>query len=227
MFKNLLVSAWLASPLCGDAPALDSTLTWELSKRMGLKNHGTIGKWTPEAEIVQIPIPLDKRNIGGHEIYCCSNPILSALEAPEWIDHCSRRFDSSKLALAIAPEHRKSVLVASGPYKSKFTPVQVKLVERVCWFVRGERKEIESLLKSVYSLGHRRNVGYGAIWQWTFDEIEEDYSIFAPQDDKQVLMKTIPHGDWLDNVCDYTVSYGSWHPPYWYPAFKTEVAIPL
>jgi hypothetical protein len=49
--------------------------------------------------------------------------------------------------------------------------------------------------------------GYGLIDHWDFEEIERDYSIFAPCRGKPVLMKTVPVGTDLNNVCGYRLSF--------------------
>jgi len=226
MIKNWLVSAWLASPIAGDPPELDAILAWELANRLGMKHAMKTGRWTPPDEILDVPIPLCKRTLGAYEVYCASAPILPPLDAPEWVERTSKRFESSKLALAIAPEHRKSVLTASGPYKSRFAPVRVRLAQRVCWLARGDRVEINKLLKSVHAIGPHRAIGYGRVWKWTFDEMPEDNSLYAPCRGKLVLMKTLPVAALADNVCGYRLSYGGWRPPYWHPGFFTDVAVP-
>ena len=226
MLNNWVVSCWLASPLAGEPPALDGILAWELANRLGMKHARKTGRWTPAAEIEDVPIPLAKRTVGGYELYCCSDPIIPTPLAPEWVDRTSKRFESSKMALIIAPEYRKSIMTASGPYKSRFVPERIRLVDRIVWLVRGDRKEINKLLKSIKAIGRKRDIGYGQVWKWTFDEIDQDYSIFAPHKGKKVLMKTIPLGAGLNNASGYKRSYGGWRSPYWHPEFQSEVAVP-
>jgi CRISPR type IV-associated protein Csf3 len=221
---NWKVTAWLCSPIAGEPPALDAILAWELAIRLGMKHANKCGRWTPAEEIEDIPLPLAKRSIGGVDVYCASNPIIPPSE--EWTDHVSKRFETSKLALQIAPELRKNVMTASGPLKSRFTPVRVRLVDQVCWFARGDRVQMNKLLKSIHAIGHLRGIGYGMVWQWEFEEMAEDFSIMAWQKGKKVLMKTLPIECGLDNVCGYRRSYGGWRPPYWHPAFQCEVAVP-
>ena len=226
MIKNWAVSAWLSSPLCGEPPAFDAILAWEMAFRLGMKHHNKTGRWTFPDDIKDVPIPLAQRTLDGRNVYCCSDPILPPLQAPEWVDHTTKRFESSKMALLIAPEHRKTLLTASGPYKSRFVPERVRLVDRVVWLVRGDREEMNKLLKSVRAIGRHRAIGYGSVWRWTFDEAAADNSIFAMQNGKPVLMRTMPMGPALDNACGYKRSYGGWRPPYWHPGFMCEVAVP-
>jgi len=224
--KNILVTSWLGSPLAGEPPDLDGVLAWELANRLGMKHARKMGRWTPPEEIQDVPIPLAKMTVGKYDVYRCSAPILPEPLVPEWVDHMSKRFESSKLAMTIAPDERKTVLVASGPYKSRFAPVRVRLVDRVCWFVRGDREGINKLLKSVKAIGTHRNIGYGWVYKWTYEEVDMDMSVFAPCKGKKVLMRTVPLNVPLEGVCGYKRSYGGWRPPYWHPAFHAEVAVP-
>jgi len=223
--KNYKITAWMASPLAGDPPMLDAILGDELACRLGKRHHKKTGRWTPANEIEELPIPLCYTKMQSRKIVNCSNPIMPKPQA-EWTANIAKRFNSSRMALLIAPEYRKSIMTASGPYKSKFDKVRVRLIDRVCWFVRGDREQVNKLLKAIHSIGAHRGIGYGQVWQWTFDEMEDNYSIFAPCNGKIVLMRTLPKECNLDNVCGYRKSYGGWMPPYWHPAFQAEVAIP-
>jgi hypothetical protein len=63
--------------------------------------------------------------------------------------------------------------------------------------------------------------------RWEFELMgEDDWSIFAEQHGKPVLMKTIPFGHSLQNVCGYRRSIGGAFPPYWHPENCMEVAVP-
>jgi hypothetical protein len=228
--KNWKVTAWLASPLCGDAPMLDAILAWELSLRLGAKHAKKTGRWTPASEIERMPIPIAIRRMNGFDIYCASDPIVPVPEIPEQVVHISKRFETSKLALALAPEHRKTILTASGPYKSRFTPERVRYVPCVCWIVCGDREGMNKLLKKVTSIGKHRNIGYGAVMQWEYEEMAEGYencnAILAPHQGKRVLMRTIPMDALPENVCGYRVSFGGYMPPYWHPEMQRKVAQP-
>jgi len=226
VIKNWKVTAWLSSPLAGEPPALDAILEWELSKRLGMKHHNKLTRNVPLSDIQRVPIPLAKRTISGHDVYACSNPIIPEPTA-EWVDHMARRIDTDLIALLLAPNQRKSLLVASGPYKMLYRPLRIRLVDRVVWFARGDKTEIRKLLKSVNALGSHRGIGYGLVERWELEETgEDDYSIFADCQGKPVLMKTIPFGHSLQNVGGYKHSFGGAFPPYWHPETYMEIAIP-
>jgi CRISPR type IV-associated protein Csf3 len=225
MLKNWKVSAWLASPLAGEPPMLDAILAWELSRRMASKWHGKTGRWTPIEELPEMPIPVAKRMVGTREVYCASNPILPKPDAPEWVEYANKRLDTSAIAQLVDPKERKSILTVGGPYKMRHVPLRIRLVSRVVWFVRGDRKELNKLLKRVFSLGTRREAGFGRVFKWEFEEMPEDYSIFSTRQGKPVLMRTIPL-DGARNVCGYKRGYGGVMPPYWHPGNQMEVAVP-
>jgi hypothetical protein len=225
MLKNWKVTCNLMSPICGDAPYLDSLLEYELSLRLGMKNARKMTRNVPLSEIEKPPIPLAKKTINGHDIYCSSNPIYGPV-ASEWVDHTGKRSDTGKLSLMVKPEKRRTLLTASGPYKMRYVPNRIRLVNKICWFVRGDRKEINKLLKKIVAMGHLRNIGYGMIAGWEYEEIENDYSIFAEYSGKKVLMKTIPEGSDLNNVTAFTRSFGGGFPPYWHPETFMEIAVP-
>ncbi|GHU09948.1 hypothetical protein FACS1894151_08780 [Spirochaetia bacterium] len=224
MIKNWKVTARLSSPLAGKPPKLDAVLEWELSKRLGYKQGFKLTRDIPLSEVKRVPIPLAQRTIGGRDIYCCSDPIMPEANA-EWVEHLSKRIDTGLFVQLLAPEEWKAIGTTSGPYKMRYAPVQVRLIDRVCWFVRGDRKEISKLLKSVFAIGQYRKIGYGIIGKWEFEETEDDNSIFAERDGKKVLMKTIPAGN-LEKAEGYTLSFGGAAPPYWHPENTMEIAIP-
>lgn len=225
MIKNWKVTAWLSSPLAGEPPQIDAILGWELSRRLGYKHHKKLTRDIPLSQIENPPIPLAKRTIGNNDIYCCSSPIIPEPKA-EWVERISKRIDTDEIALLLSPEHRKSLLVASGPYKMRYVPERIRLIDRVCWFVRGDKKEINKLLKSVYALGKHRNIGYGQISEWAYEEIENDYSITAMQHGKPVLMKIIPFGSACQNMTGYKRTFGAPFMPYWHPENYMEIAVP-
>lgn len=226
MIDNWKVTAWLSSPLAGEPPLLDAALAWELSRRLGFKHHHKLTRDIPLEDIPEVPIPIAKRTINGCDVFCCSSPIIPSPDT-EWVERLSKRIDTSEIALLLAPENRKSLLVASGPYKMRYAPVRLRMVDRVCWFVRGDRKGINKLCKSIYSLGMRRNVGYGLIYKWTFDQMEDDYSIFALRQGKPVLMRPVAYGKELEHVTGYKHSFGACCMPYWHPENYREIAIPV
>jgi hypothetical protein len=224
--KNWKITAWLLSPLAGDPPALDAVLAWELSRRLGSKHQRKVLRDTPIAELPRMPLPVAQRTINGVDVYCCSNPILPTPFAPDWVEYINKRIDTAEIALLLAPKERKNLLVTSGAYKMLHRPQRVRLIDRVCWFARGNRREMSGLLKSVVSIGQRRGIGYGLVSHWDFEEMEHDYSLFAYWQDKQILMRTVPAGADLNDVRGYRLSFGGFATPYWHPDNYMEIVVP-
>ena len=222
MIKNWKITARLVSPLCGDAPMLDALLKWEMARRLGKKCRVRITRATRLKDFFEIPLPIAKKNIAGYQIYCSSDPVLSVKSA-SWIEREAKRFDTTKNALILHPKKRKSLLIASGPYKQRFAPIRLSLVERVVWFCRGDRSEINKLLKNVASIGKNRGHGFGLVDFFDYEEMENDFSIIADG----VLMRTVPVKVAEElNATSFSQSYGGWREPYWHPETQTEVANP-
>jgi hypothetical protein len=225
MIGNWKVTAWLSSPLAGEPPYLDAILEWEMTRRLGVKHSKKLTRDTPLSEINRVPVPLAKRTIEGNDVYACSDPILPAPRG-EWVERTAKRMDTDLVALLIAPEERKSIGVTSGPYKMRYAPVRARLIDRVCWFFRGDKYEIRRVLKSVLAIGQYRKIGYGMVSSWEYTEMEKDYSIFADSEGGKVLMKTIPAGGDMAGITGYRKSFGGGLPPYWHPENYMEIAVP-
>jgi hypothetical protein len=224
MIKNWKVTAFLGSPLCGEPPFLDSLLEYELSLRLGMKQARKMTRNISLSQVEKPPIPLAKRTLLKDDVYCSSDPIIGTVYA-EWTDRQSKRFDTDIAAIILHESQRKKLLTASGPYKSRYVPMRIRLVDKICWFVRGDRKEINKLLNKIIALGHCRNIGYGIITGWEYEEMEEDNSIFANNKGSKVLMKTI-RIEAAKGSKGYRHSYGGAFPPYWHPETFMEIAIP-
>jgi len=224
MIKNWQLTAYLLSPLAGDPPRLDAVLMRELAQRMGMSTS-KITRDTPLSEVMFPPIPLVFDDIDGRRIYHCSDPILPT-PRQEWVDYHAKRLESDKAALLLREDQRKKLLVASGPYKMRRAPARIRLVNVVVYFVRGDRKEINKLTKKIRFLGKHTNIGYGMVERWEFFETEEDLSIYAVRTGKRVLMKTLPAGECLRDVCGYRLSYGAASPPYWHPENYSKIGVP-
>lgn len=224
MIKDWMITAWLASPLCGEPPALDALLAHELSYRLGSKHHKKLTRAHSLDGLESMPIPVAKRTISGVEVYCCSNPVIPEPDA-EWHDYQSKRIDTSKIALLLAPENRKNLLTASGPYKMRHVPLRIRLVDRVCWFVRCDRAETNKLLKSIKAIGKGRGYGYGIVRGWDWTECEDFSSIWVEHKGKRVIMRTLPL-KCAEGMTGYRHGFGGWTFPYWHPENGTEIAIP-
>jgi CRISPR type IV-associated protein Csf3 len=224
MLENWKLTIHLNSQISDKPPMLESLLTWELSRRLGFSSGEDLSKSTPIENIREIGLPICKKTIAGVDVFQCSNPIYHVEH--EYHEHQAKSFEGDKMAMMLDERERKSLLVASGPYKMRFVPVRTLLIPKVVYFFRGDRKEVSKLLKSVTHIGRLRSIGYGRICHYEFKLVDYNYSIFADDDSGyQVLMRTIPYVD------DQTIkgarkSFGPCKPPYWHPDNYMEVLEP-
>jgi len=225
MIGNWKATAWLSSPLAGEPPYFDAILEGEMAFRLGAKHQKKLTRDTSLSEITRVPIPLAKRTIADRDVYACSDPIIPTPSA-EWADRTAKRLDTDLIALLLSPSERKSIGTTSGPYKQRYAPVRVRLIDRVCWFFRGDKHEVRRILKTVYSIGQYRKIGYGIVRSWEYEEMGYDCSIFANDGTDRVLMKTIPHSSETNDIRGYRLGYGGVCPPYWHPENYMEIAVP-
>jgi hypothetical protein len=224
MLNNWKLTFHLISPISERPPMLEALLMWELSKRLGFSGREDLSRSTPLNQIKDIGIPICKKTIAGIDVFQCSNPIYKI--EYEYHENQAKRFECDKMALLLDKRERKSLLVASGPYKMRFVPIRTMLIPKVIYFFRGDRHEVNKILKSVLYLGRLRNIGYGRISHYEFEQVENNYSIFAESEGgKQVLMRTIPLID-DSSIIGAVKSYGSCRPPYWHPENYMEVLEP-
>lgn len=235
----VIVTAWLATPLCGDPPQLDALLEWTLYpfvpefrhlQKQGIP-HGQLDRSSPAPRQGMVSIPIDREWVGPWLVSRCSNPIL-----PECQEHQAfvrKRINTSKAGM-LRPDELKVMSTTNSWTKSYQLPTRVRPVECVRWFAvanpnngRGLRK----MLKDVHSIGHKRSIGYGQVRRWTVEEAEHDYSWFAPSEHGTVLMRTLPllrDGElWLpENLVGWRRYFGACSTPYWHPERMTDVVIP-
>ena len=223
MLNNWKLTIHMIAPISEKPPMLEALLMWELSRRLGLCKED-LTRDTLLCDVRELGIPICKKTISGIDVFQCSNPIYKA--EYEYHEHQAKRFECDKMALLLDPQERKTLLVASGPYKMRFAPVRTMLIPKVVYFFRGDKYEVNKLLKGVSFIGKLRNIGYGRISHFEFEQTEQNLSIFADDDSGyQVLMRTIPLVD------DKTIkgafeSYGACRPPYWHPDNYMEVLEP-
>ena len=142
------------------------------------------------------------------------------------MEYNNKRMDTTLMSLLLAPQNRKSVLVASGPYKMRHVPLRIRLIDEIHWFIRCDKKNTKKLIKNVHALGQKRNIGYGMVSSWEFEEVEEDNSIFGMCRGKPVLMKTIPNGPHMENVTGFVKEFRGVRPPLWHPENMMECCVP-
>lgn len=220
--NNFKITVYLSSPLAQEAPSLDALLEYIISFKSGIaKKFTRSDKLEP---IGNIRIPIIRKKIGGYLISKCSNPIYKY-----------NRVDKDFLTKQLSTEHskwleekqRKNVSKKSGAYKSIRKPIKISYVDKIVWFCMAG-KEIKKLLKCINSIGSYKKIGYGLISSWEFENIDKDYSWYAEENGKKILMRTLPLCDELPkNLIGYRKSFGALAPPYWHRDRMTEIVEPI
>lgn len=220
---NWKVTAVLSSPLAGDAPYLDGLLEYEMAQRHG-KAH-TIQRGRPAPPVGEIHLPCLRGEFGGvNGIPRCSAPILSPVSTRH--EHFAKRIAVEHSGM-LREDQRLVVATGNSWTKSYRLPLLTRNVDRIVWFIGGsKRRSLKSLLKSVDSIGKKRSQGYGRVARWEFEEIEHDWSWFAPSDQGTLLMRVLPWCDEIHKLAGWKRWCGGFAPPYWHPDRIMEVAIP-
>lgn len=221
---NWKVTAFLASPLAGDAPQLDAILEWEMAQRLGLAHK--IQRWEPCPPAGQVHLPCLRGTMGGVSgIPRVSSPIFLAEQDRH--EHYAKRLAVEHAGL-LHPSQRRVVAMGNSTYKAYRLPLRVRNVDCVCWFVGGyKRKHLKSLLDSVTSVGKKRSQGFGRIARWDFTEMEHDWSWFAQTEHGTLLMRPLPWCDQLPvDLIGFSRSYGGVVPPYWHPDRFCDCVMP-
>lgn len=222
--RNWRVTAWLSSPLCGDAPMLDSLLEEGMARAHGKLQAIMRRDTAPEPGSVHIPCL--RGHIGGvDKIPRCSSPVLPACEARH--EHFAKRIDVASADL-LRDDSRLVVAVGNSWTKSYRLPLRVQSIDRVTWFVGGsKRNTLHSLLRKVMAIGRKRSQGFGRVDRWQYDEIRQDLSWFAPVFGGTLLMRPLPWSpDLPADLVGYRRDFGACAGPYWHPDRYREVVIP-
>ena len=174
--------------------------------------------WTPFRSTLVDGVPIPHCSAG---IYC----------GPEQVDRIAKRFASEK-CLQLNAKERTKVNTTGGEFKSCYLPHRTAITDRVVWFgsLRGgpqsKPSRLKRLLKPLATIGHKANHGYGRVIRWEVEQIEDDYSWFAPSDGGPVLMRPLPLTEVPDDAVGWRRTFGGFVPPYWHKTFWKEIAVP-
>lgn len=215
----LKVTCWLATPIVGDVPFLDSIIEYEMAQREG--KAFKIRRDQPCPPYGDVHIPMARRRIGGVLVPCCSGPICSP--ARESVEHFAKRLGVEHSGL-LAAERRRIVPIGNAVFKSYRLPFRMRVVDRIVWFCAGTRRHVLKLLKSVASVGKKRSYGYGLVDRWEAERVEQDWSWFAPGN---VLMRPLPACSELPaDIAGSRQDFGACQSPYWHPDRYREIVVP-
>lgn len=227
MLEPLLVTAELAGGLAGHAPQLDALLIELAAHRAGSAGHlhPVPRRDAPAPHPNAVPrIPLAREEVGGWPVYRVSAPILGA--GREWVTHFVKRIDASRAGL-LRPDRRLQVCHTNGWTKAYRLPLRTWTVPAVGWLCVGNRRGLWELLPEVRQLGAKLRHGHGRVLRWRVEPADADCSWFAPYERGQVLMRSLPWGDWLPgDLVGARREFGACCPPYWHRDRYAEVVVP-
>lgn len=220
----LKITAYIASPLAGDIPYLDSIIEFEMAKRQGLAKD--IQRHEPAPAIDSVRIPIQRGEFAGvRGIPRCSAPIVRA--ESDRHEHFAKRIAVEHASL-LAPDRRLSVAVGNSWTKSYRLPLRVINADRVVWFASGDRKGILRALRGVDGIGKKRSYGYGRVTHWEAESVYTDSSWFGESDGQSVLMRVLPFDEELmRGVVGWKRWFGGFAPPYWHPDRMRDLACPV
>jgi hypothetical protein len=222
-FKPLQVTAFLASPLAvydDYTPQLEGLLIFQLLIKLGLAHpNPSVEQVKQNMAIVDELLPIKKHP--EHGFYYCSNPIYKYLSEEK--SNFRKRWDANNKFINWGKRKAK-IQTSEGAEKNYDLPLFIRLVNRIDWFIVGDKTHTKSLLQSVTGLGKKRAHGFGQVTQWQVTERESDWSIL--KDDE--LMKPVPIV-----VCKelgvkkfYNLMQWGYKPPIWLLENKTLCFMP-
>lgn len=226
MHRPIKVTARLASPLAGDAPALDGLMESMLSLYHAKGESGyKIDRKFPAPKQGEIPIPMRREWLGPMFVARCSAPIL-AKPSMETAEYIGKKIGVEHAGL-MAERERKIVATGNSWTKSYRLPLRLRVVDSVVWFAVGDRRVCLKLLRRCEAIGKKISVGYGRVSSWDVEAIEDDLSWFAPSPVGPVLMTSLPVGPWLPaDLIGCRRDFAACCPPYWHPDRYGEVVVP-
>lgn len=120
---------------------------------------------------VDIPLPLMRGNIDGHDIWRAS------VLLPDGGSAESNRFWRKRFRVGMADLTSGSPNTQNGIYRDYSMPVPLLLVPRLVGYASGNRAEVQRLLtRNIRSLGKKRAHGLGRVIKWECVETDTDNS---------------------------------------------------
>lgn len=218
---NLRITACLASPV----------VVWGLIHLDGLlaaakiiKEEGYRGLEKREAEMrekepdfIELPLEIWRENI-----YRASAGFYDGVEG---VATYHKKWDEEYDDLVDFEGRRAKIRVGVGFYKSYSLKNRYISAEKMIFFARGDKDEIEKLLEYLPAIGKRRAEGYGIIREWKIEPISEDKSIQF----KGHIMRAIPARLVMELETAPTsmrMAHITYRPPYFYTRWAERCLIP-
>lgn len=220
MYEPLLITAWLASPLAGEAPMLDAILERhafikDIDGCAALSAGRQLNTHDPLTYDMLDCVPLERHTFAnGETCYCVSSPIVDS--AHETTEHFVRRADFAELKDRVKDVAKLRQVM--GPYSPSFEPHRVRTARAVAWYARGNAAKLRVWLDGVKHIGGKTAAGYGIVEFWSIDP-SPDYWMTADG----VLMRPVPATAFRDAPKGARPYFGAIKPPYWHPMRQMEI----
>lgn len=218
--EPLRVRAWLRTGIvCDKYMPLDGVLLYQAHRdAFGPQDVTIPGEYTPTGQISTLPLGIvhpGRRNW----YYQCSWAQWS--HEVEGRDHWNKRFDSQFAHLVDFGNRRGKVIIEQGQYKSYHMPIFYRAALWIEWYCVGDAQRIGHLLSTVTHLGKKACQGWGRVYRWEIEGIDEDWSVW--KDSR--LMRGIPIDDAVGHGKVNLAHYGI-RPSYWKSSNQMMLAVP-
>ncbi|GLO68335.1 MULTISPECIES: hypothetical protein [Oceanobacillus] len=163
-----------------------------------------LDRWQNQDKHVELPLPLEKTK-GEYPLWKASIGFSSPISREHqdfWIKRTNDEFAGYKSSEIVWPAGvisdvaskslAKEVNIeratgpannpASGGFKSYYENRNLLLTDYMIFHAFGNKEEVERLLNSLKAIGKKVAIGFGKINRVEVDEMEDDYSLFTPNE---------------------------------------------
>lgn len=231
----LKISFFMRTPILLGWPWIhfDALLAHALARReLGSEYYTLPSKRAEEivAEIVEKYMPLER--FGDKDIYVWKGSV--SFFEPKIVGGTTIYKRFSPRNLRFVKTRKKRVDLTRGYFKMYAMRIPTVTVKRVVFYAKGEKEEIEELLRHVPALGKKRVVGFGDIRKVVIEEIEKDHSLYMETQGKTIATRPIPL-ELLPKIAEErgrltiktdSVAYIGFRPPYWWKKNIAKCILP-
>lgn len=225
------ITIYLSTPIVypSNGIHLDALLTEIVARE--LYSHD-LDRWQNQDKQIELPLPLEKTE-GEYPIWKASIGFSSPLNREHqdfWIKRTYDEFagyKSSKIVwpagvisdvvskslakevnieLATGPSNNPS----SGGFKSYYESRNLLLTEYLIFHAIGNREEVKRLLDKLPGVGKKVSIGFGKVNKVEVEEIEEDFSLFAPNHKPARYLPVVDFPNLKSQIVGSRIV-----PPYW------------
>lgn len=131
-------------------------------------------------DIIHFPIPIEKITIDERIwYYDCSFALFDILGE-------DRRFFNKRYDMTLAEKYAdfkgksSNVNTQRAKFKNWRIPLNIVLTSKIEWYLKGDKKELEELLKYASNIGKKSSQGIGIVKDWIVEPTKEKLSKLRP-----------------------------------------------